>query len=134
MLDRDVVQIFYDHCQHVLATLHDEQVLVLSELRLSPTRERFEHRVLRRLAVPEGFRLCPKSLVAGQVVLHKNWDMTFGKRKLRRTQLMFVDVETGKKQYKFVPNCDMKQSVGDGTRMFVADKTENCTRIFKFQV
>ena len=75
MLDREILKMFYDDRLQILVTLHDQQILIVSELRPSPDCRRFEHKVLWNLTVAAGSKPGAKYLIGCHVVLLKAWDM-----------------------------------------------------------
>ena len=134
VLGRKILELCFDYSLQIFVTLHNGQTLVVSELRLGLDCKRFEHRALRNCTVPVRFKLCPKYLVGCRAVLYKNWDMRFGECRLRKTQLLLVDVETEATEYKVIAYCNMLYSAYDSSGLFVTEKKANSIRVFRVEI
>ena len=106
----EVLQAVYFRRLNRLVALLDEDVLAILELRFDPTKNAFVHKLLSRVDIPVGFRLCDNLSLNEGGLLYKKWDAKFDQRRVRQTELLQVNLESGAQKIWFVPYCDLKHS------------------------
>ena len=122
-------QFAYDHRLCRLATLHQPDVLVVSELRLVRSRKQFELKVLRKLTVPGGARFSQGTLSGSQVVLCKKWKVYLNGKKVKSTELILVDVNSGRVTKKFFPYSNLGCSVYQNGQLFYSHQNSGTVKI-----
>ena len=125
--------VFHDQLQ-VLATLHGGCTLALWRLAFDSEARRFDHRVIRQIAIPSGFELCGGYFLQNCLVARKHWQCSFGGNRVDRTELLLTDLNTFEQRRVLLPYNDQEQSTATDQALVVAETLDKKIKLRAFRI
>ena len=117
-----------------MVTLNSKLQILVSELQLDFANNAFGLRVLYKNTFPADFKKFRYYHSDDKLLLYKLWDACFDQKRVERTQILWIDLQTGVQCMRFVQSCNFDLSARFWNQVFIHTLNPNGFDVFPIDV
>ena len=125
-----IMRTYYIQNLNKLVALLGQNDLAVFQLQTDPARDIFDLKIQEKQQIPAGFNKFRYKSSDSVAIFHKMWDVEFEQQRVRRTEVLRVNMRTGLRQARLAPYCDLNMQARFDDQLFIRSLEPNGFDVF----